>query len=287
MNSVTEDIRAMVTLRRGDCLELLKEMDDDSVDLVFTSPPYESARSYGIDFNLKGQEWVDWAFERYVECVRVSRGLVAWVVEGRTRDFRYSATPLLLGADLHRAGIRLRKPPAFVRHGIMGGGGPDWFRNDYELVLCSSKGRLPWSDNTACGSPPKYKPGGNPSHRSRDGRVNRPRPQREGDAKRVRTYKPPKIANPGNVIRCAVGGNNMGSKLAHQNEAPFPEQLAERFVLSCCPPVGTVLDPFVGSGTTAAVAVRNERNVVGFDIRQSQIELSWQRLMEVPSEVTS
>jgi hypothetical protein len=102
-------------LKTGDCLELMREMPDDSVDLVFTSPPYEAARTYGIGFNLKGQEWVDWAVERYVECCRVSRGLVAWVVEGQTKQFRWSATPALLMADLHRQGVKLRKPPAFHR----------------------------------------------------------------------------------------------------------------------------------------------------------------------------
>jgi len=55
----------------------MKAMPDKSVDLVFTSPPYEAARTYGIAFKLKGQDWVDWAVERFVECVRVCKGLVA------------------------------------------------------------------------------------------------------------------------------------------------------------------------------------------------------------------
>lgn len=279
--SIPEEVQSRYRIQAGDCLELMKQMDDDSVDLVFTSPPYEDARSYGIDFGMKGEDWVAWAFERYMECVRVSRGLVAWVVEGRTRGFRYSATPFLLGADLHRAGVRLRKPPAYLRSTIPGGGGPDWWRNDYEFVLCSSKGRLPWSDNTACGHPPKYKPGGAPSHQSRDGRVNRPRPQREGNVRRVRQYSPPKLANPGNIIRCRVGGNAMGSPLAHENEAPFPEELAERFVRSFCPPRGVVLDCFCGSGTTLKVASRLGRDAIGFDLRETQVELSWKRMAEV------
>ena len=86
--SVTMDVKV------GDCLELLRKMPDNSVDLVFCSPPYEAARTYGIGFSLKGQDWVDWAVERYVESVRVCKGLVCWVVEGQTRQFRWSATPL-------------------------------------------------------------------------------------------------------------------------------------------------------------------------------------------------
>ena len=99
----------------GDCLDDLRKIPSDSVDLVFTSPPYEGARTYGIGFNLAGQDWVDWALPRYIECVRVCRGLVAWVVEGRTKNFQYTATPALFMADLHRSGIKLRKPPIFHR----------------------------------------------------------------------------------------------------------------------------------------------------------------------------
>lgn len=219
-----------IDLRIGDCLELMQTLPDNSVDLVLCSPPYEAARTYGIGFALRGQDWVDWAVERYRECVRISRGLVAWVVEGQTRDFRWSSTPSLLMADLHRAGIRLRKPPIYQRVGIPGSGGREWLRNDYEFVVCASKGRLPWSDNTAFGHPPKYPAGGRPSHQSRDGRVYTSRLQREGDQRRERTYKPPKLSNPGNIIRCHGGGGHMGSKLAHENEAPFPERLAEFFV---------------------------------------------------------
>jgi hypothetical protein len=142
-------------LHTGDCLNILRKMPAASVDMVLTSPPYEAARSYGINFNLRNEEWVEWAKARFLECLRVSRGLVAWVVEGQTRHYRYSATPLLLAADLHRAGVKLRKPPIFHRIGVPGSGGPDWWKNNYEFVICAAHGRLPWSDNTACGHPPK------------------------------------------------------------------------------------------------------------------------------------
>lgn len=290
----------------GDCLASMRNMETNSVDLVLCSPPYESARSYGeLQFNLKGQAWVDWAVERFIECVRVSRGLVAWVVEGQTRKFQYSATPALLMADLHRAGIKLRKPPIYKRVGIPGSGGPDWWRNDYEFVVCASKGKLPWSDNTATGVECKYPPGGAPSHRTRNGsRVSKTRQsaiepkalaflngdlppgsklhtKNNGTSMRVQCYTPPQVANPGNVIECSVGGGRMGSNLAHENEAPFPEKLAEAFVLSFCPPGGTVLDCFCGSGTTLAVAAKNGRNAIGIDIRESQVVLSQRRLKEI------
>lgn len=264
-----------------DCLDLLRSKPDNSVDLVFTSPPYEAARTYGIDFNLKGEDWVAWAIERYLECVRVSRGLVAWVVEGQTRNFRYSMAPVLLMADLHRHGVSMRKPPAFKRVGIPGSGGPDWWRNDYEFVVCASKGKLPWSNNTATGKPPKWAPGGDPSHRMKNGRrVHKLHTKADSSGMRQQGYNPPKVANPGNIIECQVGGGRMGSALAHENEAPFPEQLAESFILSFCPPGGIVLDCFAGSGTTACVAKKLGRNSISIDVRESQKELASTRIVD-------
>jgi len=303
-----------VEIIQGDSLEILKTMQDDCVDLVFTSPPYEDCRTYGIDFKLKGQTWVDWAVDRYLECVRVCRGLVAWVVEGKTNNFGWSATPALFMADLYRKGVGLRKPPAFYRVGIPGSGGPDWLRNDYEFIVCSSKGKLPWSDNTAMGHTPKWAPGGEMSHRlsngtrinqwgghehstggerKKDGSIKKAMPrkshvfktpsqtQRENGVDGSGSYSPPKKANPGNIIRCKVGGGLMGSPLAHKNEAPFPETLVEFFIRSFCPLGGIALDPFSGSGTTAAVAIKTGRNAIAIDIRESQINIITQRITEL------
>ncbi len=72
----------------------------------------------------------------------------------------------------------------------------------------------------------------------------------------------------------------MGSKLAHENEAPFPESLAEFFIRSFCPKGGIVLDPFSGSGTTCAVAEKTGRKWIGIDVRESQTQLTTKRIQE-------
>lgn len=304
-------------IAQSDVLRL--PLADKSVDLVFCSPPYEAARTYGIGFALKGQAWVDWAVGGFMECLRVCRGLVAWNCEGQTRQYRWSAAPVLFMADLHRLGVHLRKPPAFARVGIPGSGGPDWLRNDYEFIVCgTSGGKLPWSENTAMGHPPKWAPGGEMSsrlsngtrrnqwgasskstggERGKDGVLKQIKPHRfttkreaggkvhtkhdDGAEMREQCYLPPVFANPGNVIKVTVGGGQMGSVMAHENEAPFPEKLPEFFIRSFCPPDGIVLDPFSGSGTTAAVAKRWGRQFIALDIRASQCDLTARRTAEV------
>lgn len=334
-----------VLVYHGDALKITRSMPARSVDLCFTSPPYEAARTYGINFKHRGEAWVEWALPHFLEDLRVCRGLVAWVVQGQTRGYRWSAAPALLMAALHRRGVCLRNPPIFARVGIPGSGAKDWLRSDYEWIVCATatRGRLPWSDNTAMGHAPKWAPGGEMSHRLSDGsrrnqwggceksnncrraNGNRQPPGRPshvfttpasagpfgkqqssvgrrvdgskkppyfngksisrglvaGDVVTSLSYFPPVKANPGNIIRCVVGGNQMGSKLAHENEAPFPSRLAEFFIRSFCPPGGSVLDRFSGSGTTVATALRLGRGGIAIDIRKSQADLTMRRLDEV------
>ena len=313
---------------QGDCLKVMADMESDSVDLIFGSPPYEDARTYGINFKIKGQDWVDWMVRVYEEASRVSKGLVAFVVQGRTRKFKWSCTPALLIADLHRAGFNVRRPVIFQRYGVPGSGGKEWLKCNHEYVVCvTPPGKLLWADNTACGHIPKYGPGGPCSNRKKNGSrvnqwggtgkqtdrqkngrtVNRKRPSHvftesipqsktghgrntNGLLQTGKPYSPPTLCNPGDcldfidcgvVVDCgAVGAGHMGSALAHENEAPFPEKLAEFFIKSFCPPGGTVLDPFSGSGTTIAVTKKNYRNGIGIDVRESQIELGRKRLKE-------
>ena len=76
----------------------------------------------------------------------------------------------------------------------------------------------------------------------------------------------------------------MGSKLAHENEAPFPEALVDPFVRSFCAPGGVVLDCFGGSGTTAAVCEKWGRESWSIDIRASQVDLIERRVAEAKAK---
>ena len=296
-------------VEQADAVTFLRSQAAGSLDLVIFSPPYEKARLYlegGKDMGIaRGTEaWVAWMLEVFDAALFACKGLVAAVVEGQTKNYRYSAAPFLLMADLARKGVCLRKPPVYRRVGIPGSGGPDWWRNDWEPIICATNGgKLPWSDNTATGHPPKWAPGGEMSHRLSDGaRVNQwggrksscatrrdsgvrqkaGRPSHEfhqpNGTKEQQHYNPPALANPGNVITCVVGGGQMGNDLASENEAPFPESLVEPFVRCFCPEGGTVCDPFAGSSTTGAVALKWGRRFVGCDLRKSQVELSARRL---------
>lgn len=256
-------------------------LPDQSVDLVFCSPPYGSQRTYGIGFVKSDEEWIQWAADGFMECLRVCKGRVAWVVEGYTHKHRFSPLPELLTAELWKRGANMRQRAIYHRAGIPGGS-PDDFAYHHEIIIQATARRvkLPWSDPKATGKPPIYGPGGAMSHRLKDG-TRKHKPGRRADGKtEIQTYKAPKKCKASNVIHCKVGGGLLGSPLAHENEAPFPEALVEPFVLSYSKPGDIVLDPFCGSGTTLKVALKHGRRAIGFDVRQSQVDLTVRRIQE-------
>jgi hypothetical protein len=341
---------------------------DKSVDLVFTSPPYADARTYGIGAQRSASDWIDFMLGVVTELTRVCRGLVLVNCAGVTRDRCYWPCCEGLLYEWWKRGGQCWRPAYWHRVGIPGSGGKQWLRADVEYILAfkADSTWLDWSDNTANGHPPKWGPGGEMSHRQSSGaRVNQwgavgskkgigaknadgslkpsGRPSHvevfgvggnggyraDGSAKpryfngnntkmieminrdgaepkvaamlesgfppggklhtkssangemRVQAYLPPVKANPGTLVQgIKVGGGIIGSKLAHENEAPFPEKLAEWFIKGWCKPGGIVLDPFSGSATTARVARRLGRIGIGMDLRWSQCELGTRRLAE-------
>lgn len=196
--------------------------------------------------------------------------------------------------------------------------GKRWLRKDWEYVLCFKKeGNIPYDHPEEMGHEPiysrlggsmsnrmvdgrrandpwgKHGRGNNLGGRTRDGKKNPgtthpgkmppgPVHDAEGNIVRANGRPFPKIANPGNVlpliVKARVGGGYIGNRIAHSNEAPFPERLCEFFIRSYSPPGGICLDPFCGSGTTLAVAVREGRHALGCDLRAEMVELTRRRV---------
>lgn len=303
----------------ADGIEFMRRLPDNAVQMTFGSPPYSDARLYLEDGQNLGisrdcLEWVEWMLEFTAEAHRITIGPVFWVAAGVTRDRCYwPACEGLMWEWWKRGGdCQLYRPGAYYRAGIPGSGGDDYFRQDWEYVMCFKKsGQLPHTNNTACGEPCKYGPGGDPSNRTRNGtRVNGSRKEvaprsgniaggERGKRGEIQYYTPPSLANPGTVCQenysarqvaeiidayesgdfqyHNVGGGKLGSRIAHENEAPFPETLPLRYILSFSEPGDLIFDPFSGSGSTATVAINHNRRFIGCDIRQSQVDLTKRR----------
>ena len=68
--------------------------------------------------------------------------------------------------------------------------------------------------------------------------------------------------------------------LKRKHPAPFPDQIPTDFITCFCPPDGIVLDPFMGSGSTAVTAKQLDRNFIGFEISKEYCDIAEERLRE-------
>lgn len=274
----------MTQIIRTDSLDWMQYATDASVDLILGSPPYAlKMNRYGSDEfrdsfihpnkvgnELKADMWKEWMAALTVEACRVSKNWVVWVVNSPYRDGCYiPACESLLVTCHERYGIQCERPLIWRKNAPPNR--KNWFANNWEYILAfrCDDGKTEHFDWESIAEPPKFKSGGDFRQRDSNG------VRRNGNS-----YPKGKLTRPKDVLRVTVGGGHMGSKLAHENEAPYPEKLVEPLIKALCPADGVVLDPFCGSGTTLKVAERLGRTAIGLDIRESQIELSRKRVLE-------
>jgi site-specific DNA-methyltransferase (adenine-specific) len=242
-----------------DCLEGMKQMEAESVDLTVTSPPYDNLRTYnGYCFDFENI-----AHELY----RVTKqgGVVVWVVGDATIDgsetgtsFRQALFFMECGFNLHDTMIYQKEIPTWNQTSMR-------YRQHFEYMFVFSKGKCK-----------TFNP-------IRDVKVNNMQPRlcksnRTGEAHYDMYVPKSEFTARGNIWKYAVGSNSATDPFAFKHPAIFPEALAADHVRSWSNEGDTVLDPFSGSGTTAKVARALGRHFIGFEISSEYCELSRQRL---------
>lgn len=254
-----------------DCLLGLKELDDNSIDLTVTSPPYDNLRTYN-DKNT-GEDCI-WNFEVFKpiadELYRVTKkgGVVVWVVgdacidNGETgSSFRQALYFQQIGFKIHDTMIYEKNSSSFPAKLTS-----KRYSQIFEYMFVFSKGKIrgdlkliadkrnKWAGWTNWGEHSQY--------------------DAEGNLVKTQNIKPiAEFSLRTNIWRYPVSFND---KTGHP--AVFPEKLAEDHILSWSNEGETVLDPFMGSGTTAKMAMMNHRNYIGFEVNTGYYKKSLERI---------
>lgn len=255
----------------GNNIEVMKDMPDNSIDLVVTSPPYDNIRDYeGFEMDLP-------ALGKEIYRVLKPGGIATMVIQDGTKDFAKSLTSFRTVMDwCDNAGFKLFEMVLYAKHGTPGAWWSKRFRVDHEYMPIFLKGKRPQYFTKEHLKVPSI----------HGGKV------MTGGATRLtngETLKATKISI--NKMKCRGTLWNYktcgdGSKLKHQHPATFPNQLPLDMIECFCPPGGIVLDPFNGSGTTVVAAAQLGRKYIGIDISEKYCEISRQRLkLEVTEEL--
>ena len=237
---------------QGDCLEVMKDMEADSIDLTVTSPPYDKLRDYkGYKFNFGG-------IAKELYRITKSGGVVVWVVGDATVDGSETGTSFKqalyfkeIGFNLHDTMIYQKANYVPLTH--------NRYEQEWEYMFVFSKGK-PITFNPI--KIPVLGVSGGSCFVEKDGTT------REAHSKRgINTHK----IKP-NVWKYVTG------QLRNGHPAPFPEQLANDHIISWSNEEDTVLDPMCGSGTTCKMAKMNNRNYIGIEVSAEYAEIARRRV---------
>jgi len=246
-------------LMQGDCLERMKEIENESVDLTVTSPPYDNLRSY----NGNNAQWGDHVWKQVIaDLYRVTKqgGVVVWVVGDATIKGSETGTSFKQALWAMECGFNLHDTMIYEKSGMAY---PDSnrYHNVFEYMFVFSKDK-PCSINLIKDRENKYKGvcGGN---------------KRGGLCKRA------DFGARFNIWRYANGRDNSSKdREAFKHPAIFPEQLAHDHIISWSNEGGTVLDPFMGSGTTGKMAKQTGRKFIGIELDESYFSIAKERIEE-------
>tara|TARA_R110000751_G_C13666679_1_gene469807 strand:- start:77 stop:874 length:798 start_codon:yes stop_codon:yes gene_type:complete len=254
------NVIAMNELICGDNIEILKTMDDNSIDLTVTSPPYDGLRDYnGYSFDFEG-------IAQQLYRVTKEGGVIVWVVGDAVDKGSETGTSFRQALYFMEIGLRLHDTMIWNKGNFTDTGSLRVrYGGVFEYMFVLSKGK-PKTFNAI--KDRKNKHVGTLQH----GTVS----QIDGSKKRVTTHNIKRFTEYGqrhnlwNITPCKQ------RKLKHP--ARFPESISHDHILSWSNVNEVVLDPFVGSGTTCKMAKQLNRNYIGIDISQDYIDIAKERL---------
>ena len=246
-----------------DCVEGMKLLPDNSIDLVITSPPYDNLRvynGYSFDLHQTGKE---------IYRVLKDGGIAVLVIQDQTKDYGKSLTSFKTIIDwCDNLGFKLFETIIYRKHGTEGAWWSKRFRVDHEYMPIFLKGKKPlFFDKEPIKILSKH-----------GGKVMKGSGNRKTNGQTTSTVKRPinETKCPGTVWNYLMAGDK--NPLKRKHPAVFPDKIPLDFIQVFCPQKGIVLDPFMGSGSTAVAAYKTERNYIGFDISQEYIEIANERL---------
>lgn len=258
------------TIQCMDCVEGMKRLPDHSVDLVVTSPPYDGIRAYkGFSYDLRATG---------AQLFRVLKegGVAAMVIQDQTSHFGKSLTSFRTIVEwCDTIGFKLFECVIYRKWGTEGAWWKYRFRVDHEYIPIFLKGERPqYFDKEPLKIPSKH--GGKVMTGSGNRRT-------DGTTTRTVTRTINGMKCRGTVWDYLMAGDK--DQLKQQHPAVFPDRIPYDLVRCFCPSRGVVLDPFMGSGSTAVAAKRTNRHFIGFEISRDYCELARRRLAKTMAEL--
>lgn len=256
-------------LYNGDCIEIMQQLDDNSIDCCITSPPYDNLRNYkGYNFNFEIFKIVATQLYRTIK----QGGVVVWVVGDATIKGSETGTSFKQALYFKEVGFNLHDTMIYQKNGIPF---PDINRyyQSFEYIFILSKGK-PKAVNLIQDKVNKHAGRNNlSSYRQRNGDFITKRKIIKD--KSVRT----------NIWKYEIGwGKSYKEDFLRKHPAIFPYKLAEDHIISWTNENDIIIDPFMGSGTVALSAEKLNRKWIGIEISKEYCDIIKQRVCDYTND---
>ncbi len=246
-----------ITLFEGDCLDLLKQIPNNSVQLVVTSPPYNIGKEYEKKINLA--DYLNFQEKVIKECFRVLKpqGSICWQVGNFVENGYIIPLDAILYPIFEKLEMKLRN--RIIWHFGHGLHASRRFSGRYETInwFTKSDDYLFYLDSIRI--PQKY-----------PGKKHYKGPQKG------KLSSNPLGKNPSDVWEIPNVKSNHVEKTLHPCQ--FPIALVERLILSMTKEKDLVLDPFIGVGTTTVAAILHNRKSAGAEIEEKYVTVAKERI---------
>ena len=264
----------------GDCLDILKEVKSNSVDLIFTSPPYADSRkkTYG---GIHPDNYVDWFLPRTAEFLRVLKPSGTFILNIKERVAAGERHTYVLNLILKMREQGWLWTEEFIWHkkNCHPGKWPNRFRDAWERLLQFNKSRHFAMYQDAVMAPMGDWAKVRLKSLGKNDVVRFDSQAKSGFGKNISNWIGREMAYPSNVLHMATETGNK------QHSAAFPRSLPEWFIKLFTEEGNLILDPFLGSGTVAEVAYKMRRSVIGIEILKDYYHLAQKNLEKTKQEL--
>ena len=262
----------------GDCREILKNVRDNSIDLILTSPPYADRRknTYG---GIAPEKYVEWFLPISRQLLRVLKpdGTFILNIKEKADNGERNAYVLELILALKKQGWLWTEEFIWHKKNCYPGKWPNRFRDAWERLLQFNKTRDFVMYQESVMVPIGNWANGRLKKLSETDKIRDHSKSGSGFGKNISNWLNRNMVYPTNVVQFATVCNNKN------HSAAFPEELPEWFIKLFTKKYDTILDPFLGSGTTTEVAQRMERNSIGIEIIPEYVQMAKARLRQQES----
>ena len=257
----------------GDCERVLRDVLDDSIDLIFTSPPYadQRKRTYG---GVRPDQYVDWFLPKADQFYRVLKpsGTFVLNIKERVVNGERHTYVMELILEMRKRGWLWTEEFMWHKKNSYPGKWPNRFRDNWERLIQFNKNRKFNMYQEAVMVPV----GGWAKHRlanlSETDKIRDESKVGSGFGKNISNWMGRDMVYPNNVLHMATESSNKN------HSAVFPVALPSWFIKLFTQPGDIVLDPFLGSGSTAVAARSLGRHYLGVEINSEYVELAQERL---------